>query len=86
MSAVATKSGIAVSWTVPANGGSAITGYWVYRGTASGGETFLFMVASNAIGFTDTVVTHRVRYFYRVSAVNVIGEGPLSSEVFAIAR
>jgi hypothetical protein len=86
MTAVSTKSGIAVSWTVPSDGGSEITGYRVYRGTASGGETFLFSVAANAIGFTDINVKHRFTYFYQVSAVNNIGEGPRSSEVSARGR
>src|SRR5215213_7952833 len=32
---------VTLTWTAPAPGGSAITGYRIYRGTASGGETFL---------------------------------------------
>jgi fibronectin type 3 domain-containing protein len=86
LAASVVKTGIALSWTAPANGGSSITGYRIYRGTATGGESFLVSVGAGTTTFTDAGVTHKVRYFYRVTAVNVIGEGPVSTEVSAIAR
>ena len=58
---ILTKSGIRVSWTVPANGGSAITGYRVYRSTSSGTETLLTSVAASATSYTDTTTTQRRR-------------------------
>jgi fibronectin type 3 domain-containing protein len=86
MTAVAGKSGIAVSWTAPPDGGSPITGYRVYRGTVADGETFLLDLPPNAVGFTDTNVRRKITYYYRVSAVTNIGEGQQSEEVFAKAR
>ena len=39
-----------------------------------------------AIGMTDTAVTKRTKYFYPVTAVNVLGESVFSAEVSATAR
>ena len=85
--ATATKSGIALTWAAPtSNGGSAVTGYRVYRGTTSGGETFYVAVGANAIGMTDTTVAKRTRYWYQVTAVNVLGEGASAPEVSGVSR
>ena len=84
LTATTTKSGIALTWTAPSStGGTAITGYRVYRGTASGGETLYVSYGPDAIGMTDTNVAKRTTYFYRVSAVNVLGESVFSAEVNA---
>ena len=87
LKATVSKSGIVLTWGAPAsNGGSAVTGYRVYRGTASGAETLYVTYGPNAIGMTDTAVTKRTRYWYRVTAVNVLGESAPSNEVSAVAR
>ena len=78
-------AGVAVvnlSWTVPFDGGSAITAYNIYRGTASGGEAFLATVAPGT-AYADFAVTSAIPYFYRVSAVNADGEGASSNEASA---
>jgi len=81
------KTGITLSWKAPTStGGSPVTAYRVYRGTAAGAGTFLVSVAAGTTSFTDTAVTKKVNYFYRVTAVNVVGEGPPSAEVNAAAR
>ena len=72
---------IGLQWSAPAwNGGSAVTGYNVYRGTSSGGETLLAQVG-NVTSYTDATATSGTTYFYKVSAVNSVGEGPLSNEL-----
>ena len=70
------KTGIALTWKAPtSDGGSPVTGYRIYRGTVSGGESFLVGVAATTTTFTDASVGHKTRYFYRVTAVNAVGEG-----------
>jgi fibronectin type 3 domain-containing protein len=71
---------IALSWT----GSSGVT-YRVYRGTASGTETFY---ASGLTGttYTDSVVVSGRTYYYRVTAVSAGGESPPSNEASAKAR
>jgi hypothetical protein len=74
---------IILAWTAPSfSGGSLITNYKIYRGTASGGETYLTTIG-NIRTFTDTNLVSNQTYYYRVSAVNSVGEGELSSEFSA---
>jgi PKD repeat protein len=79
---------VSLSWTPPAsNGGVNITSYRVYRGTTSGGETLLTSGGCGNLGAvtscTDTGLTNGQAYFYKVSAVNAIGEGAQSNEASA---
>jgi hypothetical protein len=76
---------VALSWQPPADGGATITGYRIYRGTSTGGESLLGSVGQ-VTEYRDTAVTNGVRYFYRVAAVNAVGEGQQSAEVSAIPR
>lgn len=74
--------GVLVSWMEPDNGGSPITGYKVYRSTTSGTETFLANVSGNTTTkYLDTTAASSGNYFYRVTAVNTVGEGPFCREV-----
>jgi hypothetical protein len=68
-----------LTWTAPSNGGSPITSYNVYRGTSSGGEALLRTLGT-VTAFDDTGVSSGTTYYYKVSAVNSVGEGPLSNE------
>ena len=79
---------VTLNWTAPSsNGGVNITSYNVYRGTTSGGETKLTTGGCSGLGAvltcTDTGLTNGQQYFYKVTAVNSIGEGPQSNEASA---
>ena len=75
---------VALTWDTPASdGGSAVTGYRVYRGTSSGGETLLATLGG-AASFTDAGAANGTTYFYNVSAVNRVGESARSVELSAI--
>ena len=79
------NAAVSLSWSIPASdGGSAITGYDVFRGTSAGGESAT-PVASNVGGrsFTDTGLVNGTAYFYTVAAVNSVGVSAQSSEVSA---
>jgi parallel beta-helix repeat protein len=74
---------ITLVWSPPADdGGLTITNYLLYRGLTSGGETFLRTHGTVTI-HTDSGLTSGQDYFYKVSAVNGIGEGPKSNEASA---
>ena len=81
VSRTAGNASVSLSWPAPANGGSAITSYKIYRSTTTGTETLLTSTASTS--FNDTGLTNGTTYFYKVSAVNAVGEGSQSAEVSA---
>ena len=75
-----------LTWTVPPDGSSPITGYRVYRGTASGSEALVTTGACSAPtapACVDAGLGNNVTRYYRVSAVNALGEGPRSAEASA---
>ena len=62
---------MALAWTTPADGGSAITGYEVWRSTTVGGEAFHVAPVGLGTTYTDTTnVTNGTTYYYQVKAVN----------------
>ena len=66
-----------LSWEVPSdNGGSAITGYRVYRN-----GTLIATVQANQLWYNDSEVKNGVTYTYYVTAVNSVGESQPSNEV-----
>ncbi|WP_427895355.1 PKD domain-containing protein [Kribbella sp. GL6] len=88
LTATAGNGQASLKWTAPANnGGVAITSYKVYRGTSSGSETPVTSGGCSGLGVvltcTDTGLTNGQAYYYKVSAVNSIGEGAQSAEATA---
>ena len=81
LGAVRASGVVTVSWLEPDNGGSPITGYRVYRSTTSGAETFLTSVPATATKYFDNAAPSTSNWFYRVTAVNAIAEGPFCREV-----
>jgi hypothetical protein len=77
------SSGVHLTWPVPDNGGSPITGYKVYKGSTPGGETYLATVTGTS--YDDTTANPANTYYYKVSAVNAVGESALSPEVAPLA-
>jgi PKD repeat protein len=85
LTAGASNAQVTLNWMAPSsNGGVVITSYKVYRGTTSGSETLLSTGGCSGLGnvltCTDTGLNNGQAYFYKVSAVNSIGEGPQSNE------
>lgn len=68
-----TESSINLSWSAPSsNGGSAITGYTLYRGATQIYPT-LPATSGTATSFNDTGLAFETSYSYSVYAVNAIG-------------
>lgn len=75
---------IHLRWETPfGDGGSAIIGYKIYRGTSPGAEGSDPITTATTRFYNDTGLTNHQTYYYRVSAVNSVGESPKSSEVNA---
>ncbi|MEY2544704.1 MAG: hypothetical protein QOE81_2165 [Verrucomicrobiota bacterium] len=73
---------VLVSWLQPDNGGSPITGYNVYRSATSGAETFLAHVDGElTLKYLDTAAPTTSNWFYKVMAVNGIGESTYCHEL-----
>ncbi|MDE1827245.1 MAG: fibronectin type III domain-containing protein [Thaumarchaeota archaeon] len=76
---------VTLTWSAPlSNGGAAISGYNVYRGTTSGGESTTPIATVTTTGYTDSVgLTNGQTYYYYVTAVNSAGQSSLSNEANA---
>lgn len=73
-----------VAWSEGDNGGSAITGYNILRGTASGAEALLATVAGSVLRYDDTTATDTsATYFYKVVAINAVGQSCGDNEAAA---
>ncbi len=75
---------VSLSWAPPINnGGTTITGYKIYRGTAPGKYNPIKTTDGNARSYVDGNKANGTTYYYVISAINSVGEGPLSSEISA---
>jgi hypothetical protein len=72
---------VVLSWAAPvSNGGSPVTGYNVYMSTsATSRGTALAKVTGTS--YTATGLANGTKYYFRVTAVNALGEGPASAQV-----
>ena len=81
------NSQVTLSWTAPASdGGSQVSGYNVFEGTTA--DLSGSAPVTNVTGTTVTLpaLINGTTYYFWVTAVNEIGEGPPSNEVSAVPR
>lgn len=80
-----TSSGhIVLTWDPAVANGAVVSNYKIYRGTSSGSETLLATVGA-VLTYDDATVTNGTTYYYKVSAVNAVGEGTQSAEASLLA-
>jgi len=82
LTATASNGTVSLSWAAP-DGGSQITGYNVYQGTSSDGESGTPVNGFSLVQATSyqvTGLTDGTKYYFKVSAFNQTGQGPTSNE------
>ncbi len=67
-----------ISWTAPAKGGSAITGYQI-QVWEDGAWMDLMSVGGSVTSYTHEPIPGATTKYYRVRAMNAVGEGPWSA-------
>jgi len=71
---------IDLQWQAPASdGGSAVTGYDLYRTTGGATPTLLTTFSAQTFAFTDRGRSPLTQYTYLLAATNAIGEGATAS-------
>jgi hypothetical protein len=71
---------IGLSWSPPTNdGGRAVTGYEIFRGTDPDNPSLMSTVADYARSWTDESVEKGKTYYYWVVAVNSVGSSGMST-------
>ena len=86
LAATSNNGELSLSWTPPTtDGGSAITGYDIYEGTSSRGESSTPVKSALISGTSYTVAgrTNGTTYYFTVEAVNSVGNSSVSNEVSA---
>lgn len=71
---------VILTWSAPSNG--SVEYYRIYWGNSPGNLTLLVTI-EGVLTYEDIGVTNGQTYYYAVSAVNGVGEGPQSTEVNA---
>lgn len=75
--AVARGQSVRLNWT--ASSSSGVTGYNVYRGTATGGP-YTKIGTATGVSYTDSAVGYNTKYYYVTTAVSSGGESSHSNE------
>ena len=70
---------IDLGWTVPADNGSSIRGYWVERSAAGDGPWERLTSNNRTTAYSDTDLYRGMTRHYRVAAFNGAGTGPYSN-------
>ncbi|MBN1389314.1 MAG: fibronectin type III domain-containing protein [Candidatus Thermoplasmatota archaeon] len=84
LEAVPGNNNVSLSWRPPEDdGGFPIAWYDVFRGTVSSDLKMIFRVHDGESHFDETV-TNGITYYYQVTALNKVGQGPPSSLVSAM--
>ena len=76
---------VKIAWDTPSNdGGSSVTNYKIYRGTSPGGESLYTTISADWTTFNNNAnVVNGTTYYYKVKAVNAVGDSGFSNEVSA---
>ncbi len=83
LAAMSGKKLVSLTWSYPvSDGGSPVTGYYVFKGTYSNEEINLAMIGAQT-WYNDTAVSDATTYYYKVKAINTIGVSGFSNEVSA---
>lgn len=76
---------ITLTWQAPASdGGTPVTNYRIYRRPATGGPYAMVATVGNVLTYVDSGLAGGI-YCYRVSALNIAGEGAQSDEACSAA-
>ena len=76
---------VSLTWTAPANGGSAIMSYTVQHSSDSGSTWTTFSTAPTTNAVTVTGLTNGTSYVFKVLATNAIGSSAYSSVSSAVS-
>jgi fibronectin type 3 domain-containing protein len=77
LTATADVAQVTLSWTAPpSNGGAPITGYHLYVGTTADFRGASPLATLTGTGVTVTGLSGGTTYYFRVAALNRVGEGP----------
>lgn len=76
-----------LTWSLPASAGSsALTGYDVYRRTASTSYALVTSLSASQRSYRDQTTSSGTLYYYEVTAKNAAGTSALSNEASATTR